>query len=272
MLLEVVSIYAASGLGLTAATWAVVRLARGGGGRRWPEMTLVLGVGALVVFLATRGIRIGAFPATSMGEALALFSLSVGVCYLALTRSAENSSLGAFVIPIEAALATASAVLVSIAPKASVPPDNIFLAFHATTAFAAYAAFAFGAGTGAAYLIQERALKQKKLSRISSALPPLSVLDSLNYRAVALGFPLLTVSMVAGSIWAGRVWGGYWSWEPKMTLALCLWLLGAAIFHLRTVEKYQGRRTAILTIASGLMVLVVFLGAKFLPGGRHAFL
>jgi cytochrome c-type biogenesis protein CcsB len=249
---------------------------RGRGGLYGPEGVLVAALLALLGFLVARGVGTGSFPATNLGESLALLSLAVGACYLALAGrgrlDSDGRSLAAFALPAAAALALASAITTSTREPQEHELNAVFLALHATSSFAAYAAFVFGSCAGVAYLIQERALRRKSLGRLSRRLPSLSVLDRLGYRAVALGFPLLTFGMVTGSVWAGRVWGSYWFWEPKLTLALLLWLLGATIFHLRTIEKYQGRRTALLAIASAVMVLVVFLGASLIPGGRHVFL
>jgi cytochrome c-type biogenesis protein CcsB len=258
---------------LASAAWAFVCAARSDGARgRGPEAVLVAALLALVGFMLARGVRTGSFPATDAGESLAFFSAAVGVCYLALAPRPEARALAVFVLPAGAALSMASAIAVLTARPQSRAFDGVFLALHATSWFAAYAAFTFATAAAVAYLIQERALRKKKLGGLSSRLPSLSVLDRLNYRAVTLGFPLLTFGMVTGSAWAARKWGSFWFWEPKLTLALLLWLLGAAIFHLRTIEKYQGRRTALLTLVSAVMILAVFVGANLLPGGRHAFL
>lgn len=273
MVLEFVFLYAGAALSLAAATWAVLRLVRTKAAHGWgPEVVLAIGMIGLLGFLALRGFRAGSFPATNMSESLALFSLSLGACCLAFGRTPENRSVGAFVLPAGAALSIGSALWFSIAEPQSRAFNAIFLGLHATSCFAAYAAIAFSCGASVAYLIQERALKRKLFGRISRHLPSLWALDALSFRAMAVGFPLLTFGMVTGSVWASRAWGTYWLWEPKLTLAFILWLLGAAVFHLRTVEKYQGRRTALLAVVSAVMVVAVFLGSELLPGGRHAFL
>ncbi len=271
-------LHAGAVLLLVAAAWAVVRLARrSDSGDRWPEIVVAAAVAALVAFLVARGATAGSFPATNLVESLALFSILVAVCYLAFigwAPSADPSdrSLGAFVLPTAAALAVASAIALSVRRAHDEEFQAVFLALHAVSCFAAYAAFAFGSCAGVAYLVQERSLRLKKLGRLSQRLPSLSALDAWSYRAVALGFPLLTFGIATGSVWAGRVWGSYWFWEPKLTLALLLWLLCAAIFHLRTIQRYQGRRTALLAIATAVMVLVVFLGPSLIRRGMHAFL
>ena len=277
-MLAVALLHAGAVLLLVAAAWAVVRLVRrSDSADRWPEIVVAAALAALVAFLVARGATAGSFPATDLSESLALFSILVAVCYLAFigwAPSADPSdrSLGAFVLPAAAALAVASAVALSVRPPHAKDFHAVFLALHAVSCFAAYAAFVFGSCAGVAYLVQERSLRLKKLGRLSQRLPSLSALDAWSYRAMALGFPLLTFGIATGSVWAAREWGSYWLWEPKLTLALLLWLLGAAIFHLRTIQGYQGRRTALLAIASAVMVLVVFLAPSLFPGGMHAFL
>jgi cytochrome c-type biogenesis protein CcsB len=258
---------------VAASAWAMVGLARERrASGRGPAALLVAALAALVGFLVTRAVDAGTFPATDLAESLALLALAVGVVHLALTRREGGAGLAAFVLPLGAALTVGSAVIVATAAPTPRELDWLFLGLHATACFAAYAAFACGAAAGAAYLVQERALLTKRPGALSRRLPALSTLDGLGYRAVSLGFPLLTFGMVVGSVWASRAWQSYWPWEPKLALALALWVLGAAIFHLRTIERYQGRRTAYLAIAAAVMALVVFLGAGLLPGGRHAFL
>ena len=272
-MLELALVWMGAALALAAATWAAVRLATSeGASRRGPEIVLAAASAALIGFLVARACRWGTFPATDLAEALALFSLAVGGFLLFLARRDETAGLGAFVLPLGAASAVAAAVAATAGGPWTRDFDALFLGLHATSSLAAYAAFACGAAAGVAYLLQERALLTKRPGGLSRRLPSLSTLDDLGYRAMSLGFPLLTFGMVMGSVWASKAWGSYWFWEPKLAFALVLWIFGAAIFHIRTIEGYQGRRTAYLAIAAAVLAAFVFLGAEFLGGGRHAFL
>jgi cytochrome c-type biogenesis protein CcsB len=83
-------------------------------------------------------------------------------------------------------------------------------------------------------------------------------LDNISYRVIGLGFPLLTIGIIAGAVWANEAWGSYWSWDPKETWALITWLVFAAYLHARITRGWQGRKPAILA-ASGFVVVWVFL-------------
>ncbi|MGL4499443.1 MAG: c-type cytochrome biogenesis protein CcsB, partial [Planktothrix sp.] len=71
-------------------------------------------------------------------------------------------------------------------------------------------------------------------------------IDNISYRIIGLGFPLLTIGIISGAVWANEAWGSYWSWDPKETWALITWLVFAAYLHARITRGWQGRKPAIL--------------------------
>jgi cytochrome c-type biogenesis protein CcsB len=96
-------------------------------------------------------------------------------------------------------------------------------------------------------------------------------LDNLSYRVIGLGFPLLTIGIIAGAVWANEAWGSYWSWDPKETWALITWLVFAAYLHARITKGWQGRRPAILAAIGFLVVWVCYLGVNLLGKGLHSY-
>lgn len=96
-------------------------------------------------------------------------------------------------------------------------------------------------------------------------------LDNISYRTIGLGFPLLTVGIIAGAVWANEAWGSYWSWDPKETWALIVWLVFAAYLHARITRGWQGRRPALLASAGFVAVWVCYLGVNFLGQGLHSY-
>ncbi|NJR64178.1 MAG: c-type cytochrome biogenesis protein CcsB [Leptolyngbyaceae cyanobacterium CRU_2_3] len=96
-------------------------------------------------------------------------------------------------------------------------------------------------------------------------------LDNISYRMIGLGFPLLTIGIIAGAVWANEAWGSYWSWDPKETWALITWLVFAAYLHARITRGWQGRRPAILAAAGFLVVWICYLGVNLLGKGLHSY-
>jgi len=113
----------------------------------------------------------------------------------------------------------------------------------------------------------------------ASQSPPLSpqrltladTLDNISYRIIGLGFPLLTIGIIAGAVWANEAWGSYWSWDPKETWALITWLVFAAYLHARITRGWQGRRPAILAATGFAVVWVCYLGVNLLGKGLHSY-
>lgn len=96
-------------------------------------------------------------------------------------------------------------------------------------------------------------------------------LDNVSYRIIGLGFPLLTIGIIAGAVWANEAWGSYWSWDPKETWALITWLVFAAYLHARITKGWQGRRPAMLAATGFVVVWVCYLGVNLLGKGLHSY-
>ncbi|MGF1541090.1 MAG: c-type cytochrome biogenesis protein CcsB [Pleurocapsa sp.] len=96
-------------------------------------------------------------------------------------------------------------------------------------------------------------------------------LDNISYRVIGLGFPLLTIGIIAGGVWANEAWGSYWSWDPKETWAFITWLVFAAYLHARITRGWQGRKPAILAAVGFVVVWVCYLGVNLLGKGLHSY-
>jgi cytochrome c-type biogenesis protein CcsB len=92
-------------------------------------------------------------------------------------------------------------------------------------------------------------VKQNRLTLLESV-------DNLSYRTISFGFPLLTIGIIAGAVWANEAWGSYWSWDPKETWALITWLVFASYLHARITKSWQGRRPAIIASLGFVVVCV----------------
>jgi len=99
----------------------------------------------------------------------------------------------------------------------------------------------------------------------------LESVDNLSYRTISFGFPLLTIGIIAGAVWANEAWGSYWSWDPKETWALITWLVFASYLHARITRSWQGRKPAIIASVGFIVVWICYLGVNFLGKGLHTY-
>lgn len=234
---------------------------------RW---ILATGFACHCLFTVCRYLESGYTPITNPHESLSFFSLAVVGVFLAFQWKYRAVILGSFVVPVAFLLLLASASFPwEIRPLTPVLKSG-WLAIHAVGAFAAYAAFAVAFCTGIMYLLQEHYLKKKILGVLFRRLPSLDTLDDINYRCLTIGFPLLTVAIISGSVWAESAWGSYWSWDPKQTWSLITWFVYAALLHGRLTTGWRGRRAAILAIFGFCVILFTFLGVNILLPGHHS--
>ena len=107
--------------------------------------------------------------------------------------------------------------------------------------------------------------------RIASRLPALEVLDDVMYKAIAVGFAFFTVATVLGALWAAEAWGGYWSWDPKETWALIVWLNYAAWLHMRLIKGLRGNVSAWWALVGLAVTTFAFLGVNMFLSGLHSY-
>ena len=96
-------------------------------------------------------------------------------------------------------------------------------------------------------------------------------LDNYSYRILALAFPLLTIGILSGAVWANEAWGSYWSWDPKETWALITWLVFAIYLHTRITKGWSGEKPAIVASVGFVMVWFCYLGVNLLGTGLHSY-
>nr|YP_009398861.1 cytochrome c biogenesis protein ccs1 [Cliftonaea pectinata]ARW68027.1 cytochrome c biogenesis protein ccs1 [Cliftonaea pectinata] len=96
-------------------------------------------------------------------------------------------------------------------------------------------------------------------------------IDNLSYRTIGLGFPLLTIGIIAGAVWANEAWGSYWSWDPKETWALITWIIFAIYLHSRLNKSWKGKKPAIIASFGFIIIWVCYLGVNFIGKGLHSY-
>jgi cytochrome c-type biogenesis protein CcsB len=96
-------------------------------------------------------------------------------------------------------------------------------------------------------------------------------LDNLSYRTLGIGFPLLTIGILSGAVWANEAWGSYWSWDPKETWALITWIVFAVYLHTRITKGWQGKWPAIIASVGFFVVWICYLGVNLLGKGLHSY-
>ncbi len=184
----------------------------------------------------------------------AAFAISYAVCLLLLGRSKQLShvlllTLHPLLLPL----------FVSLIKYTGIKPDLI-TSSNLGTMWMVTAGVSVGI-----YLLHLAIVK------IDDMLPPQKVLDELSYKAVAVGFPLLTLGILTGAAWANYAWGTYWSWDPKETWSLITWFVYAAYLHARFTAGWRGNPLAWLSVAGFGAVIFTYWGVNFVLSGLHSY-
>ncbi|OHE23053.1 MAG: c-type cytochrome biogenesis protein CcsB [Syntrophobacterales bacterium RBG_19FT_COMBO_59_10] len=216
---------------------------------------------------------IGRAPLTNLYESLVFFAWTIAIVYLLMERKFRIKTAGAFVAPFPfIIMAYASLNPNEIQPLIPALQSN-WLISHVVTCFVGYAAFAVSFGVSFLYLFKVKAKNNpgKKGEGLLGYLPASEVLDEVGYKTIAIGFPLLTIGIITGAFWANVAWGTYWSWDPKETWSLIVWLIYAAYLHARITRGWRGKKAAILSIVGFGATIFCYLGVNLLLSGLHSY-
>lgn len=220
-------------------------------------------------------VEIGHAPVSNLYEVFILLFCLTTVIYLAIERRYRVKAMGAFVMTLVAAGVFFGIWLDSVG-QADIKPlvpalQSYWMKIHVPMNFIGYGAFAVAGAAGAMYLFRSRLEAKKGGSKLLEHLPTLEQLDEISYKSVAVGFPAFTLATILGAAWAAEAWGGYWSWDPKETWALIVWLVYGAYLHVRITHGWRGRALAWWTVAGFLVTLFCFLGVNLYLSGLHSY-
>ena len=231
---------------------------------RWTVRILAfLSLALLTAWIIVRTIQTGHSPFSNMYEFSVVF-----VWGIVLMAMIFFWKYGNYIVHLLCFLAASALMMYAATLSAQANPlvpalqNNLLLTVHVFTAVIAYGAFTLGFIASVLLLIQ-------KGDRFA-LLPSEEKLEKIGYQSVLIGFPMMTLVIVLGAVWADIAWGTFWSWDPKETASLVTWLIYAGYLHARVLKKWRGRKCAILLIVGFAAVIFTFFG-NYIFGGLHAY-
>ncbi|HEX2882960.1 MAG TPA: cytochrome c biogenesis protein CcsA [Candidatus Limnocylindria bacterium] len=232
----------------------------------WATAGLLLALVLLLAALLVRTVLLGHAPWANLRDFSVAFAAALLATYLALGRTQPIAGLA----PL-AALLAAGIVGFALGLEERTDPlvpalqQPLLLTIHVGTAAIAYAI------AGVAFLAAVGELAQRAASDRLPTLPSAGIARAVGHRAVLIGFPILTVAIVLGSVWANLAWRSYWSNDPKELAAAATWLVFGAYLHV------AGRRDRWAALAPWLIVLgfagvlFTYIGASLFLVGEHSY-
>lgn len=219
--------------------------------------------------IVLRAMEVQYLPLTQRYEAFSFFAALAALGFLIAYAKYRIAPLSVFAFPLIFIMTFIANLFYD--PSRSIPPvlRSNWLYIHTPLVFLGYAALFIAFVAAILYLIQERELKSKHPTRFYNRLPSLEVCDDLAYKSLAIGFPLITLGIISGALWAQSVWG-VWAYDAKVVLSFLTWFVYLLLIHYRLIAGWRGKKAAYLSIVGFIGVLVSFIGANYF-GGLHTF-
>lgn len=266
-------------------------------GFRLRQMTSLLANLSIFFLLAGRWMVHGYFPLSNLYESLLFLSWILLFIYFILESKTQSKLLGALILPLVLLIYGFGNLSLPLEMQKASPLvpalQSNWLMMHVSLMMLSYGSLLIGSLISILFLMlslwqpSSRFLGDARNSKLSSSpsqgpslflsssspdgLLLLDKMDNLSYRVISLGFPFLTIGIVAGAVWANEAWGSYWSWDPKETWALITWLVFAAYLHARIIKGWEGKKPALLAGLGFFVVWFCYLGVNFLGQGLHSY-
>ncbi len=236
--------------------WAAILLGFTGMMVRWYESYLL-------------GADIGHIPVSNLYEVFILFCLITALFTVFYEGKYETRQVSAFILLVISAAVGFLLWYMTSRDAHEIQPlvpalQSWWMKIHVPANFIGYGTFALAAMVGIAYLLKSKGVLEDRL-------PALEVLDDIMYKAIAVGFAFFTIATILGALWAADAWGGYWSWDPKETWALIVWLNYAAWLHMRLMKGLRGQIAAWWAVIGLLVTTFAFLGVNMFLSGLHSY-
>lgn len=264
----------------------------------------------ITIALSCRWIIYNYFPLSNLYESLLFLTWCLTFIQILLEKQTQNKLIGAINAPIALFIIAFASFSLPIEMQKATPLvpalRSNWLMMHVTIMMLSYSSLIIGSLLSILFLIisygqniklqgnalskliihstiglkknknyQKFSFNNNKVSYPSNILSKnlnfLESIDNLSYRIIGLGFPMLTVGIIAGAVWANEAWGSYWSWDPKETWALITWLTFASYLHSRLTKSWKGKKPAILASIGFFIIWICYLGVNFLGKGLHTY-
>jgi cytochrome c-type biogenesis protein CcsB len=268
------------------------------------RVLVLTGVAVHVSSIVARGVAADRVPWGNMYEYVSVVGLLLVVAYLVVERRWHTEAAGGFVLGTAVA-AMGAATLIYVPPGPLVPALNSYwLRIHVVMAMLGSALFTLGFVFTVLYLWQDR--RERREARVAAPapqpalvaagaggqaddyvpaeepeqngpvprrgrLPSAAVLDRIAYRTIVFAFPIWTLAVIFGAIWAEEAWGRYWGWDPKEVWSFITWVVFAGYLHARATVGWRGRRAAILAVIGFAALVFNLVVVNTVIAGLHSY-
>lgn len=257
---------------------------------------------SLLLLLIFRWKESGHFPLSNLYESLMFLSWCLTSIHLGIELSFNyqmdsNAKRGFISSKLIGSITAPSALFTNAFATFSLPKEmqqasalvpalqSNWLMMHVTVMILSYAALILGSLLSIAFLAITAGQKNQLKSPMETSTQSIiqinysdsnrqklaKTLDNLSYRVLGIGFPLLTIGILSGAVWANEAWGSYWSWDPKETWALLTWLVFAIYLHTRLTKGWEGEKPALIASVGFVTVWICFLGVNLIGEGLHSY-
>lgn len=227
-----------------------------------------------VAAIALRGLATERWPLGNLYEYALFLCAATVACWLVAVRQYPIRNLTVFVLaPVVVLLFIAAAVMYNDAAPLVPALRSYWIAIHVTIIVSACGILTFASTASLLHVVAVHGHRRSRrpLAWVADRLPSAELLDRVAYRTTIVGFPLYTIGVICGAIWAEAAWGRFWGWDPKETVSFIAWVLYAAYLHARATSGWGNLRASWINVAALATTLFNMFAINFVVSGLHSY-
>lgn len=227
-----------------------------------------------VAAIVLRGLSTERWPLGNLYEYALFLCAATVICWLVALRRFPIRSLTVFVLaPVVLLLFVAAAAMYADAAPLVPALRSYWIAIHVTVIVTASGILTFASTASLLHVLAVRGQGStfRPLAWVATRLPDAALLDRVAYRTTIIGFPLYTIGIICGAVWAEAAWGRFWGWDPKETVSFIAWVLYAAYLHARSTSGWRSLRASWINVAALVTTVFNMFAINFVVSGLHSY-
>jgi ABC-type uncharacterized transport system permease subunit len=230
------------------------------GGARTGVLVLAAGAfalhtGLLYSDLFQGGLNLGLTSAAS------LVAWAVTLLFLIAIFFQPIEALGALILPV----AAATLLFEWLWPTRhlALPGASPIQSAHIVISLLAYSLLSIAVVQSMVLSLQERALHRRHAGGFLNNLPPLETMEHLLFRMIAIGFALLTLTLVSGVFFSEELFSKPLRFTHHIVLSIIAWAVFGLLLVGRRLYGWRGRTAVRWTLAGFSLLVLGYFGSKF---------
>lgn len=224
-----------------------------------------------LVYLMLRVIEFQHAPITNKFELFTLLAFTIGFAYFILELLTDVRGTGLFIILFSLLFQVSSSFFIENIYEVKELLRNPLLGIHVTSAILGHSGVTLSAVYGVLFMLLYKNIKTRNYGLIFNKLPNLEILEKLSFYSIVIGYIMLTVAILIGTVWLPTAFPDFNHYDPKIISTLIIWIIYTGGISAKIFFKWYGKKVILFSLAGFVIVIISMLSTIIITTSFHQF-